>query len=302
MFCPSILLLGVVAIVASQLPTTTFRRHMNDRNPDAETFRVALVSDNSCGFAALIDDDAWCAEHNVTFPLVVEISAQPWRERLRRIHKQTIRQAKINEISSQHQLCSAIAYRLWFQPSSSDGHLESTGHASVVRATSANDKIAIAAIREARVDAVVLLSADLLTARSIEEIPAPLYNVHDGDPSHVRGRPPFLWDIIDGRHETLIALHEVVPQVDSGAIIQSQAMPIIWSSSLRATLRSCEQHAVAVRIQVVKEGLAALRAGAAYRTTFTPGRLRTLPSFTAIRVAARRCRDVARASSAVGCT
>ena len=270
---------------------------MSEPTTTARTYRVALVSDNTAGFSELLDDAQWRAENDVAFPLVVQITAQPARKRLRGIRAQTVRQARINGTTVVHQFLSAIAYRLWLQPSSADGHVTSVEGASVVEATSANDERALAAIRHERVDAVVLLSADLLTAGSLEAMGAPVYNVHDGDPRHVRGRPPFLWDIIDGRDDTLIAFHEVEPAVDSGALIHSQRTPIMWSSGLRETLRECESNAALVRIQVLREGLAALRAGVAPRSTYAPGRLRTLPSFSHIYTAAQRCRQVARATA-----
>lgn len=267
---------------------------MSERTTTDRPYRVALVSDSSVGFSDLLDDAEWRAQHDVAFPLVVQIVAQPRRARLRRIRAQTVRQARINGTNVVHQLCSAIAYRLWLQPSSADGHLESVAGASIVRVTSANDDRAIAAIRHVQVDAVVLLSADLLTARSLEAMGVPVYNVHDGDPRHVRGRPPFLWDIIDGRNDTLITLHEVEPSVDSGALIHSLTTPIMWSSGLVKTLRACESNAAAVRIQVLREGLAALRAGVAPRRPYEPGRLRTLPSFAHIYAAIQRCRQGSR--------
>jgi len=278
------------------LPFDSADADMTGPSAPARTRRVALVSDSTAGFARLLDDARWRSQHDVVFPLIVQISAQPVSQRLRRIGAQTVRQARINRTSVVHQVLSAAAYRFWLQPSSADGHLNSVPGASIVEVASVNDDRTIAAIRRERIDAVVLLSADLLTANTLEAIGVPVYNVHDGDPRHVRGRPPFLWDIIDGRHETLVVLHEVEPAVDSGAMIHSQTTPIRWSSGLRQTLRECESTAVLVRTEVLRDGLSRLLAGDAPRTTYAPGPLRTLPTFGHIYAAARRCRQVSRAT------
>lgn len=253
--------------------------------------RVALISDSSAGLYGLLIDTDWQRDNRINFVQVIEIAPSSRRERWRRLRPQTQRQAEINNTHPLLQLLSTFVYRLAYQPkpAANRGSARGQTHNTVV-ARSVNDHAVSTAIHAAAVDVVVVVSAGILSAQTIAEIALPIYNVHDADPRAMRGRPPFFWDIVDGRNEATITLHELEPSVDSGRIVHTEKIPIAWSTNLRTCLQQCERQAGPIRVRVVQQGLLALRDRPDSAVNVEPGTLRTLPTFEHIASANRRCR------------
>ena len=254
------------------------------------TFRVGVLSEQPEEFAPLLADDEWQRRHDLVFPLVVRAAAGRSGNRLADLRRRIARQAAINDTSFVAQLAASLLFRRFVEPHVGLEPLEPQENRRDVDIDGVNDPALVDAVRQHRLDVLVVMNCGLLTAATIEAVGVPVVNVHDGDPLVMRGRPPFFWDLLEGRDHTTITVHRVVAAVDAGAVVASCEVSLPSAPSLRSTLRAAELAARPVRLQVLRSALADLAAGSARPAAIEPGPLRTLPTLRDLWVTERRCR------------
>jgi folate-dependent phosphoribosylglycinamide formyltransferase PurN len=97
---------------------------------------------------------------------------------------------------------------------------EIDGYAPTHVADSVNDASALAAVSEMAPDLLVSFGTGLIDARLIAGAPAPLVNLHGGDPEEYRGLDTHLWAIYHRDFGALVTtLHAVDAGLDTGAIV-----------------------------------------------------------------------------------
>jgi methionyl-tRNA formyltransferase len=117
-----------------------------------------------------------------------------------------------------------------------------------------------------------------------------LFNLHLSDPAFVRGLPPILWEVLDGRDSIVLTLHRLTSTLDGGDVIHQQAMPIVWQPTLGATLRATRATFDRAIPGVFERGLRQILDGTARPRPIVPGPLRTMPSAGQLLEANRICR------------
>ncbi len=70
----------------------------------------------------------------------------------------------------------------------------------------------------------------------------------------MRGGPPFVWEILDGRAEARLTEHEAVEKLDAGEIYAQAETPIRFRPTLRATLAATGEAAEAIAADPVSYG------------------------------------------------
>jgi hypothetical protein len=219
-------------------------------------------------------------------------------DRARGLRATLVRQARMNGTSLPLQFCHHTAYRLLGRGPGSDGLeeaatlLERGREVHVVR--SYNEPRVALELAGGRVDAALVMGGDVLRRATIAAAGVPIYNVHYGDPSFVRGMPPFFWEILAGRDEIAPTLHQVVPRLDAGPIVAQRRIPTCWRPGLARTLKATRDAADAVVTEMLMETLPHLLEGRVRPMAATPGPLRTTPSTLETLRAERICRRRAR--------
>lgn len=103
---------------------------------------------------------------------------------------------------------------------------------------SANDPAAIERIRASGADLLVVFGTGKLGANLIDAVPAPLLNLHGGDPEEYRGLDTHLWAIWHGDFDNLVTtLHVVDRELDTGAIVSQASLAFERGAQLH-TLRA----------------------------------------------------------------
>lgn len=252
-------------------------------------FRVGLLSGAPEEFGPLVADRDWQRANDVEIPLVIG-TGTGGTERLRTLRSRVRRQARINGTRFASQLVAALVYRRFVEPPLDFDAAWTAGLHVGLEIDSVDDPGLVEAVHGLGLDAVVIMNCGVLRQEVIDAIGVPVYNVHDGDPTVMRGRPPFFWDLREGRDHTTITVHRVVAAVDAGDVVAQLVLPLARDRSLRSTLRHAEQSARSARQRVLRQALAELAAGTARPVRVDPGPLRTLPSLADMWAEARACR------------
>lgn len=91
-----------------------------------------------------------------------------------------------------------------------------------------------------QVDFFIMYSTSLIIPQSlIEEFD--FYNIHTGSLYTNRGRNPIVWSIILGDDSTILTLHKISPEIDTGTIVSEQHVKITDSdtfSEVKANLET----------------------------------------------------------------
>ncbi|MEO6096896.1 MAG: formyltransferase family protein [Fibrobacteria bacterium] len=107
---------------------------------------------------------------------------------------------------------------------------------------------ALAVLREARPEAVLVFGTGKLKGPLIDMFPGRLVNLHGGDPEEYRGLDSHLWAVYHKEFQSLVTtLHFVDKGLDTGRIIQQvdvplskgMALPELRAANTRACLELC---------------------------------------------------------------
>jgi hypothetical protein len=147
----------------------------------------------------------------------------------------------------------------------------------VVRTRTLNAPAAAAAIREEGCDLVCLMGARILTRKTLQAIGVPIVNIHSSDPRWVRGGPVVVWEVLDDRPEIVLVVHEVVEELDAGAILAEDSQPLLYRSGLRATTDATMGAARPRVADLFATVILDFHAGTLKRTPFAAGQLRVTP-------------------------
>jgi folate-dependent phosphoribosylglycinamide formyltransferase PurN len=102
----------------------------------------------------------------------------------------------------------------------------------------ANDGGAVEWMRSARPDLIAVFGTGKLGPELIDAAPAPLLNLHGGDPEDYRGLDTHLWAIWHADFDGLVTtLHFVDRELDTGAVVSQARLPIERGAELH-TLRA----------------------------------------------------------------
>ncbi len=220
-------------------------------------------------------------EAGIVVPLVVLDEDLPGRQPVRQLWRLAKRQARVAGCSQVIAATRILVYRaLTRQPTSQVRVLRPVfpRELSVVRVPTLNAPAAAQALRAAGCDLVCLMGARILTRRTLEAISVPIVNIHSSDPRVIRGGPVVVWEVLAGRPEIALTVHEVVAAVDSGAIVAQGAQQVLYRGGLGATTHATMQAALPKVGDLFERAIRDFAAGAPHRTAFTPGPLKVTPS------------------------
>lgn len=248
-------------------------------------FRVGVM----CGASGqivesfLVRNAPGLREVGVEVPVVVldedrPTQVAPWRQ-LWRVAR---RQARIAGCSTPTAAARLVVYRtLTHRPTPPEKKPPSPSFPpglAAVRAPTLNSRIAREAIRSAKCDLVCLMGARYLTRPTLQAIGVPIVNIHSSDPRWVRGGPVVVWEVLAGRPELMLVVHEVTEVLDSGAILAEAAQEIVYRGGLggttMATMAAARSRVADLFEQVIRDVVA----GTPHRIDFTPGSLKVTPS------------------------
>jgi len=93
---------------------------------------------------------------------------------------------------------------------------------------SMNSPEAVAALRDIRADALVVVGTGKLDRQVIDKVPpGAALNLHGGDPEQYRGLDTHLWAVYHGDFAGLVtALHVVAPELDTGDIVATSEVSL----------------------------------------------------------------------------
>ena len=221
------------------------------------------------------------------------------REPRQRLTKLARRQAKVAGCSVPTALARLLFYeRVMKLPGGPIDTDRISSEANVVHVPSLNSAEAVQAVRDAGCDLVSLMGARFLTRKTLQGLAAPIFNIHSSDPRFVRGGPVVFWEVLAGRPTIELCVHEVVEQLDSGAIRAQGSQDILYEGGIGATTRATMLAAKPVVTDLFENVIRQQLTGALTRTAFEPGPLRTTPSIRdTVRVEAL-CRARTRAARA----
>lgn len=242
----------------------------------------------------------------IEIPVAVLIRPQAtWRDRLRHLPPVLKRQAKINRTLPLLQL----AYRvLYYRIASEREHRTDRRTLSasalerlkfgreVVEARSVNEPAVVEALRGSECELGLVVGADVLTRRTLDEIRMPLVNLHMSDPAFVRGMPPIFWEVHDGQADLTLTLHRLTIQLDGGPVLVQSRVPIQWRESLAGTLAATRRIAVEEIAILLTESLPKILDGRLEARNVASGPVRTIPRLRDVMQARKVCRERASAS------
>jgi folate-dependent phosphoribosylglycinamide formyltransferase PurN len=216
-------------------------------------------------------------------------------DRLRDLRRVLRRQAAINRTTPAAQFIHHVAFR-WLARAQMTGSLAASVDLlrrgrRVVETESGNAPVVVDALRHSGCALGVIVGSDVLTRRTLEAIGLPLLNVHLGDPAFYRGRPSIFWEILGCRTSITLTLHQVIPQLDAGAILLQRECPIVWGPTLGETMARTRQRASPEIARLVRDGIRRMGEVESPGGPSAAGPLRTIPKFWESFRADRLCRE-----------
>jgi hypothetical protein len=155
---------------------------------------------------------------------------------------------------------------------------------------SLNATEAVEAVRFCGVHTSCLLGARILTGGTIQKVGHLILNGHASDPAFVRGRPPVVWEVLNGNRHICPTVHQVIPRLDAGPIYGQRLQEIIYGGGIGATMRATMKEARVRMTDLFAEVLIGVHAGAITPKEFHPGPVRTIPSVAQLIRAEILCR------------
>jgi hypothetical protein len=248
-------------------------------------FRVGIMCEERAAIArTFLERNAFQLAASGVEVGVLVLDEDPARKQtpLRHLWRLGRRQARIARTSTLVGVLRLLVYRtvMTLGPTRSPGEdeprpLPESLH--VVLAASLNAPAAVSAIQDARCDLICLMGARILTAKTLETIGAPIVNIHSSDPRWVRGGPVVVWEVLDGRPQIVLVVHEVGEALDAGPILAQGSQRLLYRGGLRATT---EATMAVARTQVTDLFASVIRdyqVGSVRKTAFAPGELRVTP-------------------------
>ncbi|MEW6301894.1 MAG: formyltransferase family protein [Verrucomicrobiota bacterium] len=206
-------------------------------------------------------------------------------------------QAKVARSSVAGALVRSVVFRLWTHTSRHNGAVTSAALPETVpcfRVSSLNSAETVKAVRACGADASCLLGARILSQRTIQELGHLILNGHASDPAFVRGRPPVIWEVLNGNRHICLTVHQVIARLDAGPIYGQRLQEIIYCGGIGATMRATMEEGRVRMTDLFAEVLSGLRAGAVTPKEFTPGPVRTIPTISQLIRAEMLCRKRSR--------
>jgi methionyl-tRNA formyltransferase len=106
---------------------------------------------------------------------------------------------------------------------------------------SINSEEAICWIRELEPDLLLSVSYDQLFRKPVFDLGLPVYNVHAGHPSRVRGRAVLTWQLIEGRQAIDLVAMRAVLKVDAGPVLAQREVRLESNAGYARALASVAQ-------------------------------------------------------------
>jgi hypothetical protein len=203
------------------------------------------------------------------------------------------RQAKVARCSLATSLLRLVVFRIWMNlrdASSAATRADLPQGLRVFRVPSVNSEEAIKAVHDSGCEATCLLGTRILTKPTIQELGHLILNGHASDPRFVRGRPPVLWEVLNGDTHICVTVHQAIEKLDAGPIFGQRHQPIIYSGGLAATVRATMEQALVVMTDLFGDVLIGAHANTITPVEFTPGPVRTLPAIYQLTRAEVLCR------------
>lgn len=98
---------------------------------------------------------------------------------------------------------------------------------------SMNDDDAVAAIKDAHPELIIVFGTGNLSQRVIGCLPDGILNLHGGDPEQYRGLDSHLWAIYHGDFQGLVTtLHRLTDDLDAGDIVGARPVKVVKSMPL----------------------------------------------------------------------
>lgn len=160
----------------------------------------------------------------------------------------------------------------------------------VIRVGTLNSSVAVEAVASYSPDLVCLMGTRILTKETIDRISVPIINIHSSDPRLVRGGPVVVWDILGGRDEIALTVHEVVPKVDCGSILAQLSQEIVFVGGLGPTTRATMALARTKVADLFFAVILKYKSGNVDKVAYEPGPLRVVPSIQQLLRADMICR------------
>ncbi len=210
--------------------------------------------------------------------------------RLRHAWNVASRQARVSGCLPTTALVRIVAYKILTRP----GRIQPKPHSvpndlEIALVPDLNSEAAINAVRSNGCHLICLMGTRILSGQTLRALGIPVINIHSGDPAFVRGGPPVLWEILDGRYTISLTIHEAVEQLDSGAVVAQVDHPIAFTGGLgrtvNATMESARQRVAELFFYVIGQ----YQRGSQEGREFTPGPLRVTPGVVEVLRADRIC-------------
>ena len=216
--------------------------------------------------------------------------------RLRHAWNVAKRQARVADCFVPQMICRIVVYKGMTRLARRvKEHVPVSESVAVVRVPTLNSAEAVEAVRSRACGLVCLMGTRVISKEALTDLSVPVINIHSSDPSFVRGGPPVIWEVLDGRESIALTIHEAVERVDTGAILRQAAHPILYAGGLGktvgATMLSAQPKVARLFFDVITE----YKEERLERTEFTPGPLRVTPSVAETLRADRFCRRSRRA-------
>lgn len=134
----------------------------------------------------------------------------------------------------------------------------------LIPATSVNDPAYIASVKETlKPDVIVSVAApEIFKKEILSAAPMGCVNIHSGRLPIYRGMMPNFWQMLHGEKHATVTVHEMVPKLDAGRILQTLEYPIKERDSLHRVITETKREGARLMIRVLKS----LKAGTASPT------------------------------------
>lgn len=112
----------------------------------------------------------------------------------------------------------------------------------VIAAESVNSSDYLETIRRLEVDVIVSVAApEIFKSPLLGAARIGCLNIHSGKLPEYRGMMPTFWQMLDGRANATVTIHEMVPKLDAGGIVRTVDFPIERNDALTRIMIGTKQ-------------------------------------------------------------
>lgn len=161
------------------------------------------------------------------------------------LYKISKRQIKHNKKSVLYQMINVFLFSLinFFYVNKKTNVHKIEDLNSIKYVDSINSERFVKIIRKNKTDVICLLGTRIVSSKILNSLSNVLFiNIHSGDPSKYRGQPAFFWEIFDKQKNVQLTIHEATKNLDSGRILKSKSLPILYSKNLFKCLNENVNH------------------------------------------------------------